>query len=279
MKLQLLQPLTVILFLFLALRALAQDVGKSTKRPKAGESITNSIGMELLYCPPGRFRMGAPIDAIASKRNEHEVDVEITKPFYLGKYEVTRKEWGTIMDTQPWKNSRFKQQGDKYPVADVRWEHVAEFCDKLSKREGKTYRLPTEAEWEYASRAGAKTQYYFGNKSKIADHAWYAMNTTEIGKRYVQVVGQKKPNPWGFHDVYGNVEELCWDSYAERVRGGRDPRFRSKEKFDHRVMKGGSCNSFSDGCRSAARSPNDVFTARWTIGFRVCLEADPYVRH
>jgi formylglycine-generating enzyme required for sulfatase activity len=261
------------------LRAQTADVQTATKSNErgrrelqAGSTVTNSIGMELIYCPRGRFRMGGPKGADHTDVDEHEVDVELTRGFFLGKYEVTQKEWKEVMETEPWKRRINVREGDRQPVSHILWEDAEGFCKKLSEREKKTYRLPTEAEWEYACRAGTKTQQYFADPKTIREHAWYAMNTTEAGKGYPQHVGLKKPNPWGFYDMYGNVEEFCLDSYSERIVGGVDPLIRLQDrKFDlHRVCKGGSCYSIF-GCRSPARSPNMLSTSDWDLGFRVCL--------
>jgi len=240
---------------------------------KAGEGWTNSIGMTLLYCPPGRFTMGGPRDANHTRPNEHEVDVELTRGFLLGKYEVTQKEWKTVMGNEPWKGRIWIRESDKHPAIYVHWEEAVEFCEKLIAKENKKYRLPTEAEWEYACRAGSTGQYYFGDASKKAEHAWYAMNTSEVGKRHPHPVGLKKANPWGFHDMYGNVDEHCLDSYVERVRGGRDPLVRIKNPIDDniRVGRGGSFLSI-DGIRSPARSSHDLAFSGADLGFRVCLE-------
>ena len=234
--------------------------------------ITNSIGMKLRLIPPGEFLMGEPEDGEHRPYFEfpHHVQplpfeylhrVRITKPFYLGTYEVTQAEYQKVMGENP---SSFK--GATRPVEWVSWFQAAEFCRKLSAREGRTYRLPTEAEWEYACRAGTTTRFYWGDsdaESVMKDYCWYEKNANPLNwtephaaKRGTQPVGQKRPNPWGLYDMSGNVWELCQDKWN---RGYYD---RSPETDPQgppgwgagRVPRGGAWNSPAVDCRSANRS-------------------------
>jgi len=161
--------------------------------------ITNSIGMKLKLIPPGEFLMG-------SSKNE----VRITDPFYLGMYEVTQAEYEKVMGKNP---SWFPMRGgdathvsgedtSRHPVENVSWNDAVEFCKRLSGEEGKTYRLPTEAEWEYACRAGTTTLYCSGDDAaSLGEYAWYGDNSD--GKTHP--VGEKKPNAWGLHDMHGKL--------------------------------------------------------------------------
>ena len=171
--------------------------------------ITNSIGMKLKLIPAGEFMMG-------SQEVGPQHKVRITKPFYLGVYEVTQAEYEEVMGKNP---SWFSKGGggaeevpgedtSGYPVEQVSWEDAVEFCKKLSAKEGKTYRLPTEAEWEYACRAGTTTRFSFGNDGEsLAGYAWYSDNSDVK----THSVGEKKPNAWRLHDMHGNVWEWCAD--------------------------------------------------------------------
>jgi formylglycine-generating enzyme required for sulfatase activity len=149
--------------------------------------ITNSIGMRLKLMPAGEFMMGTPeSDNPTMSHESPQHKVRITKPFYLGVYEVTQAEYARVMGENP---SRFKDASN--PVEQVSWDDATEFCRKLSAKEGKTYRLPTEAEWEYACRAGTTTRYSFGDDwARLGEYAWYGANS----RQETHPVGEKKPN-------------------------------------------------------------------------------------
>ena len=218
---------------------------------------TNSIGMELMLIPPGEFMMGSG-DYTLHK-------VTLTKAFELGVYEVTQQQYEKVMGTNP---SHFK--GPQNPVENVSWDDAVEFCRKLSERPeeklaGYVYRLPTEAEWEYACRAGTTTEYSFGDdESEFGDYAWY---TTNAGKT-THSVGCKKPNPWGLYDMHGNVNEWCQDWYGNYPSGAvTDPTGPSSDSY--RVYRGGSWCSYSVSCRSAFRDGDSPGRRFYHLGFRV----------
>jgi formylglycine-generating enzyme required for sulfatase activity len=189
---------------------------KHRSRPKknasagtANESFTNSIGMEFVLIPAGSFTMGADKnfeDADDDETPPHRVT--ISKPFYLGKYEVTQTQWEAVMRDNP---SRFK--GPNNPVEQVSWKDAQVFIKRLNEKEGHDrYRLPSEAEWEYTARAGTTGPYSFGdNAGLLGRYAWYIKNSGDK----THPVGQKKPNAWGLHDMYGNVWEWVQDWYGE----------------------------------------------------------------
>jgi formylglycine-generating enzyme required for sulfatase activity len=189
-------------------------------------TITNSIGMKLVPIPAGEFLMGSPDsdpDAYDDEKPQHRV--RITRPFFLGACPVTQAEYEQVMGANP---SLFKEQPAN-PVEQVSWYDAVRFCNRLSEREslrpfytiegervtvpdwgGAGYRLPTEAEWEYACRAGTTTRYWFGDDpATLGDYAWYSGNSANT----THPVRQKHPNPWGLHDMHGNVWEWCWDVY------------------------------------------------------------------
>ena len=175
-----------------------------------GDRIENSIGMVLVPIPAGEFMM----------RDQPLHRVTLTKSFYLGRTEVTQGQWKAVMGTTPWNSEKFVKEGDDYPATNVGWEDAVEFCRKLSEKEGVEYRLPTEAEWEYACRAGTTTAYSFGDdESQLGEYAWIEENTVDVGEKYAHIVGQKKPNPWGLYDMHGNVFEWCQDWYGEYPSG------------------------------------------------------------
>jgi formylglycine-generating enzyme required for sulfatase activity len=190
-------------------------------------------------------------------------EVTISRPYYLGEFEVTQEQYQQVMGVNP---SQFK--GRDLPVEYVQWDEAQEFCRKASERTGQTVRLPTEAEWEHACRASTKTSYYSGDgEADLERAAWYyrnSMNTTHP-------VGQKVPNAWGVHDTHGNVFEWCADWYGVHgAEAATDPQGPSQGEY--RVLRGGSWDSDPRNCRSANRGgsypdlPYDFF------GFRVAAE-------
>jgi len=224
--------------------------------------VKTKSGVEMVRVPGGWFTMGSDRED-AIDEPAHRVYVS---SFLIDKYEVTQEEYERVMGVNP---SRHK--GAANPVEQIRWADAVKYCNARSRAEGlrpaydpKTwrcdfeadgYRLPTEAEWEYAARAGTRTARYFGNGgSRLKLHAWFKENST----RGPQPVGLKEPNPWGLHDVYGNVWEWCHDFYAEdyyRHSPERDPR--GPETGQNRVVRGGCWNSRPDMCRSAYRHYED----------------------
>ena len=226
---------------------------------------TNSIGMKFMVIPPGEFMMGSPETEARRVDDESQHRVTITKPFYLGETEVTQEQYQKVMGTNP---SRFK--GPQKPVETVSWDDAVEFCRKLSaipaeKTAGHVYRLPTEAEWEYACRSGTTTSYSFGDsESELGAYAWYKDNS---GKT-THPVGGKKPNAWGLYDMHGNVWEWCQDWYGDYPSGSAtDPIGATSGSL--RVFRGGSWYDSARHCRSADRS-GDTHEARGiNLGFRV----------
>jgi formylglycine-generating enzyme required for sulfatase activity len=225
-----------------------------------GNTITNTIGMEFVPIPAGKFEMGSPSD----EGPLHHVNIE--KPFYMGRYEVTQKQWRAIMGDNP---SDFK--GDDLPVETVSWYEVREFIKKLNEKEGiDTYRLPSEAEWEYACRAGTTTRYSFGDsESELGDYAWYTVNSGDN----THPVGRKKPNPWGLYDMRGNVWEWVQDSWHSNYNDApTDGSAWESGDGTFRVIRGGGWRSFARNCRSALRF-HGVPRFRFSdLGFRLLRE-------
>ena len=166
--------------------------------------------------------------------------VRITKPFYLSVCEVTQQQYESVMAAAPWKGQPLVEEGLDYAATYISWNDAVEFCSKLSARENVDYRLPTEAEWEYACRAGTATTYSFGEDGKqLADYAWYDANAYKAEEQYAHLAGQKSPNAWAIHDMHGNVCEWCSDWYG-RYDGKQeviDPT--GSEKGRVRVWRGG----------------------------------------
>ena len=219
-------------------------------------------GVEMVLIPGGSFEMGS-VREYEPDETPHEVYVD---PFYLDKYEVTQGEYERVVGRNP-----SRRKGPDKPVDQIRWADAATYCNARSRLEGlqpaydpKTwacdfdangYRLPTEAEWERAARAGTKTAYSFGNDpSQLGLHAWFKPNST----RGPHAVAEKEPNPWGLCDMYGNVWEWCNDFYHEdyyRECPAKNPR--GPMAGENRVVRGGCWNSKPDMCRSSYRNYED----------------------
>jgi formylglycine-generating enzyme required for sulfatase activity len=230
------------------------------------KTFTNSIGMKFVLIPAGNFMMGSPPDD--PKRNKDEVprhQVVFSRPFYMQTTEVTQAQHRTIMGGNP---SHFKGC-DRCPVEKVSWFDAQEFIRRLNAREKTNkYRLPTEAEWEYACRAGTRTAYYFGNDpGSLGAYAWYRRNSGG----QTRPVARKRPNRWGLYDMHGNVWEWCSDWYHKyyyRTSPARDPKGPSSGRS--RLVRG-SCwaNDQSSIMRSAFRNRMDPGNRSNDLGFRV----------
>jgi formylglycine-generating enzyme required for sulfatase activity len=257
-----------------------------TTSSSSGSTITNSIGMDFVLIPTGEFNMGSPSNDVGRFDSEGPVHhVKISNAFYMGKYEVTQKQWRDIMGSSP---SYFK--GDNLPVEQVSWNDVQDFIKKFNEKEGgNKYRLPTEAEWEYSARAGTTTRYSFGDdESMLGDYAWYVSNSgtrqpkkgdyfgydkddllQNIWNGKTHPVGEKKPNPWGLYDMYGNVLEWVQDSANRDYNGAPTDGSSWEGSGSYRVFRGGGWNDFAGGCRSASRYGYDPVYRGSAVGFRL----------
>jgi len=241
-------------------QAVELKLEKSKAISATGKTYTNSIGMEFVLIPSGTFKMGSS-NGESDEKPIHSVT--ISEAFYMGKYEVTQKEWKAVMGDNP---SSFK--GDKLPVEQVSWNDIQEFIKKLNQKEGGTkYRLPTEAEWEYAARAGSNSKWSFGdNESQLGDYAWYGSNSNS----QTHPVGQKKPNKYGLYDVHGNVWEWVQDWYDSNYYSS-SPKTDSKgpSSGSLRVFRGGGWYSDAEYTRSADRDFDNPEYGFSNIGFRL----------
>jgi len=223
--------------------------------------LGNGVTMKLVLIRPGRFMMGSP-DAEQGHKSEEgpQHEVVITKPFYMGVTEVTQAQYEAVMGTNP---SKFK--GPTNPVENVSWDDAVEFCQRLSEKTRKTFRLPTEAEWEYACRAGTKTRFSFGDSDEgLEEYAWYKKNSGDT----THPVGRKKPNPWGLYDMHGNVWEWSADWFGSYASGAStDPQ--GAGSGERRVVRGGSwCNAGAVGFRCATRRRDAPAFRPHDFGFR-----------
>jgi formylglycine-generating enzyme required for sulfatase activity len=252
----------------------------------------DELDMEMVWINPGSFLMGSPkavIDSIneaertifySSEGPQHVVT--ITRGFYLGKYVVTQSQFETVMGTHPWVTRSKIPLDPDYPAVTVSWHDAQEFVHTLNTAAGDSlYRMPTEAEWEYACRAGTSTLWSFGNdESLMYEYGWYRKNTAGAGEYFAHKVGLNKPNPWGLHDMHGNVSEWVQDKssgdiflpseegdsyYAESPVA--DPQGPVAGKWH--VVRGGGWADYARDTRSAARFEWPPDTRLHSVGFRV----------
>ena len=276
--------LVIVGLMFLLIKFSGKDSGQpnTTQSPleKMGRTFsTQTADVEMIWVNPGSFMMGAPGSETDRGYDERPHRVELTEGYWLGKYEVTQSQWELVMGNNP---SEFS--GRRRPVEQVSWEACVRFCRRLTKRErevgrlpaGYEYGLPTEAQWEYACRAGTTTATAFGNSlsSRQAnfdgDYPYGEASKGPYLKR-TSDVGSYHPNGWGFYDMHGNVLEWCHDWYGSYGGAVRDPT--GPSSGSGRVFRGGGWGDYGKTCRSASRSnfkPSD-----WDVdlGFRVSLRS------
>lgn len=250
------------------LSAGSQKPSKSDAARPLTLDLGSGVTMEMVLIHPGEFIMG-------SKKERPPHRVTITKPFYLGRTEVTQAQWRAVMGTtlrqQAAKTNWFGKvaaQGSEYPMHYLSWFDCREFCRKLAQRTGRTIRFPTEAEWEYACRAGTSSTFCFGDTDRqLGNYGWYAGNSGQE-RASAHPVARKKANPWGLYDMHGNVREWCSDWFGH---------YESKAQIDpagpttgtHRVLRDGSWMDDASGCRSSWRILNSPETRFLNFGFRV----------
>ena len=234
------------------------------KEDQEKKRVIEAMQKEFIQIPGGQFVMGSS-DGDDYEKPPHGVTI---KPFEIGKFEVTQKQWWAVMDSHP---GSFV--GDNRPVENISWRQAKEFCEKLSALTGKTYRLPTEAEWEYAARAGTTTKWSFGDdEEKLGEYAWFGGNSG--GETHP--VGEKKPNGFGLYDMHGNVFEWVEDHWHDDYKGAPTDgsAWLTEDDNYYRVLRGGSWFNFNGSLRSAYRFNFDFPDSRFNyIGFRVVVGA------
>jgi uncharacterized protein (TIGR02996 family) len=243
----------------------------------------NAVGMHFAWIPPGVFLMGSPESEQGRILTETQHRVRLTKGLWLGAYPVTQAQWQAVMGYNP---SRF--QGGDLPVEQVSWEHCQEFCAALTQRDGGKYALPTEAEWEYACRAGTTTPFYFGESLNPTQAncrggcPYESEEKTPLPLGSTTQVRSYRPNAWGLFDMHGNVWEWCVDCYdrdyydknADHAREIRDPVNHINDEQSSRVLRGGSFLCSAEDCRAANRRWNRVSNRVLDEGLRVALRLD-----
>ncbi len=235
--------------------------------PTISFRLDDRATITLLYVPPGRFRMGSPDDEVGRFPDELAHDVTISRGLYMSDTEITQAQWYAIMGDNP-----SYLAGNSRPIEHVSWLKAKEFCRRLSQATGRTCRLPTEAEWEYACRAGSTTAFSFGdNPAALGDYAWFQDNALPIKTHDVRL---KEPNAWGFYDMHGNVREWCADVYGPYPESAtQDPSGPGSD--GHRVVRGGSWGYLASLCRSSHRQRGPEDMSDEYVGVRIVMEIDP----
>jgi formylglycine-generating enzyme required for sulfatase activity len=243
--------------------------GLTAQSPGPPSVTDEASGMRLVWIPPGEFDMGTPPGAPGRQIDERLHRVRLTRGFWLGSTEVTQREWTRVMGRNP---SRFSRCGPDCPVENVRWYDVRDFLARLNARSPGGFRLPTEAEWEYACRAGNGSGEPYSTGSTLPSTA------ANFDRRSTVRVGSYPPNAWGLFDMHGNVWEWCADWYGpyEAPPSGeavRDPA--GPERGEKRVIRGGSFYFGADSCRCALRYTHRPGDRGPSLGFRVARDASP----
>lgn len=234
--------------------------------------LPGNVPLEMVWIEPGTFMMGRYSGEQGSLSDEDpQHQVTLTQGFWMSKYELTKAQWTAVMGTTPWSGQDWVLDDTDSPAIYVSWNDAQAFFTALETLTGKTFRLPSEAEWEYACRAGTTTRFYWGddlNYTVSNDYAWWAYNAWDVGEQYAHVVGQKLPNAFGLYDMSGNVWEWCNDWYGSYSSGSAtDPT--GPASGSYRLVRGGSLSN-SDGIwRSANRNGYTPDASYHNSGFRV----------
>ncbi|MBM4048141.1 MAG: formylglycine-generating enzyme family protein, partial [Planctomycetes bacterium] len=221
-------------------------------------SLGGGVTMEFVLIRPGSFMMGSE-EGDDQEKPVHKVT--ITKPFYMGRYEVTQDQWQAVMGTNP-----SSSKGPKKPVEKITWDECQAYVRKLNEKvPGGQFGLPTEAQWEYACRAGSTTEYCYGQDTGgLVEYAWYSGNSSQSA----HPVGEKKPNAWGLYDMHGNVWEWCQDWYAGYASGAQaNPN--GPNSGSSRVFRGGAFFGHAGLCRSAKRAGDSPGHRDFEVGVRL----------
>jgi formylglycine-generating enzyme required for sulfatase activity len=242
-------------------------VAASGRQGASVASFTNSLGMQFNLVPEGSFMMGSPPEELGRRLREIQHNVTISRSYWLGTHQVTQAAYQQVIGANP---SVFK--GGKRPVENLTWHQAVDFCARLSKlpeekAAGRAYRLPTEAEWEYACRAGSSDAFGFGHDgSRLGEYGWFSDNSDDG----THPVGTKRPNTWGFHDLHGNVFEWCQDLYVDYASATASAPGRLCGS-SYRVARGGCWVVPAEFCRSAYRHASTQAYRCSFIGFRIAL--------
>ncbi|MFN0055201.1 MAG: formylglycine-generating enzyme family protein [Planctomycetales bacterium] len=245
----------------------------------------SELKIKFSWCPPGEFKFGSSEWQVSSERlfaKSGPVEVTLTEGFWLAQHEITQEHYERVMGNNPsWFSTAGAGRSDvtgeqtaQFPVERLSWDEAMDFCGKLTENERKErhlplewkYTLPTEAQWEYACRAGSTTRFCFGDdQARLSEFAWYSSNS----ENKTHLVGTRAANAWGLHDMHGNVWEWCRDVHVESLLGGRDPEV--THGSSGRVTRGGCWDMIAPGCQSANRKKDSADARDYNLGFRIAL--------
>ncbi len=236
--------------------------------------LPGNVPLEMVWIPAGSFTMGSPDteqDRNVSEGPQHTVELN---GFWIGKYELTKRQWTAVMGTEPWTGHPHVLDSPESTAVWVSWDDVRDFVAGLCVLTGKTFELPSEAQWEFACRAGTTTRFYWGDDpgvTVISDYAWWIVNAESAGQKYAHISGQKLPNALGLYYMSGNVVEWCEDDWHADYVGvpTGDLPWVDSPRSDGRVVRGGSWNGPSGNCRSADRGYLTPDLRYEFLGFRV----------
>ena len=248
------------------------------QEPPRVEKQSDTVPIDIVgtMIAGGMFSMGSPEVEPGRMESEDIAGVYFRRPFTVARTEVTQRQYRAVMGKEPWKGQKFTRSGDDFPATWVTWFDATEFCERLTNQKhesgglppNEVYRLPTEAEWEYACRAGEAAAYSFGDdEARLVEYAWFLANTSGKGEPFAHRVGTRKANASGLFDMHGNVVEWCSDWYLQELLGGADAR--GPSEGEKRVARGGSWGSNPADCRSAARFSISPSERNDYLGFRV----------
>ena len=250
-------------------------------------AFANHVGVKFVLAPKGEFMMGSADDEVGRYPVEGpQHKVTIGKSYYVAIHQTTQGQWKAAMGTTPWEGKVHVVNNPSHAANHVCWDDGLAFCAKLGKKDGRSYRLLTDAEWEYACRAGSTTRYCYGDDlklEKLAEYSWYLdSGWDKEDQRYVHEVGVKKPNAWGIHDMHGNIWEFCMDMTHPNYEGAPTDGSAWIKDGDvndsgiaGRVLRGGGLRSTDRRVRTASRHGYPQNVSSYYTGFRIMCEVSP----
>ena len=245
--------------------------------PPEAETIMlpGDVPLDMVWVPAGTFMMGRyPGEQDGSTSGDPQHQVTLAQGFWMGKYELTKRQWTAVMGSTPWSGQGWVLDDSHSPAVYVSWNDALAFITQLNTYTGLTFRLPSEAEWEYACRAGTTTRFYWDDDPSYAvgdDYAWWKYNAEQAGEMYAHIVGSKLPNGWGLYDMSGNVYEWCEDDWhSDHTGAPADGAARVDwPRGSDRALRGGGWLQEGMYCRSAFRTRDFPWAATYSFGFRL----------
>jgi formylglycine-generating enzyme required for sulfatase activity len=247
-------------------------------RPPDGEDETivlpGGVLLEMVWIPAGTFLMGRPPGGYGTEYEDPQHEVTFSSGFWMGECELTKRQWTAVMGNAPWSGEEHVLDDAHSAAVCVSWNDAQAFVAQLSAYTGLTFHLPSEAEWEYACRAGTTTRFYWGEDASyrdVDDYAWFRDNAWDGDEDYAHIVGTKLPNAWGLYDMSGNAWEWCEDDWHGDYTGAPTDgaAWVDWPRHSSRARRGGGFDTSASGCRSAWRDSTGSLALGYTTGFRV----------